>query len=108
MLAEREVISVKQNRPSLKLITDKRRRDNGRELRQVLFQRCRAAADQMGDEIAGFAVVVWDRRGDVRSSYEAAQGPIGPALVPTLVSDALNRHIAVVLAEERVSGSSEQ
>jgi hypothetical protein len=34
----------------------------------------------------------------MRSAYNAAQGPIGPALIPTLVADALNRHVAVMLA----------
>lgn len=70
-----------------------------------LFRRCRAAADQMGDDISGFAVVVWDRKGDKRTAYNTTRGPIDPALVPSLVSDALNRHVAVKLAEERLSDS---
>jgi hypothetical protein len=61
--------------------------------------------DQLGDEISGFAIVVWDKKGDLRSAYDATRGPIGPALVPTLVSDALNRHVAVKLAEERLADS---
>jgi hypothetical protein len=64
-----------------------------------------ASHDQAGDEIAGFALVVWDNRGDMRTAYDAARGPIGPALVLTLVSDALNRHLAIKLAEEQISNS---
>jgi hypothetical protein len=67
--------------------------------------RCRAAVDQLGDDISGFAIVVWDKQGDLRSAYDATRGPIGPALVPTLVLDALNRHVAVKLAEERLADS---
>lgn len=72
-------------------------------MRAAMFQRCRAAMDQMGDNIAGFAIVVWDCQGDMRTAYDATRGLIGPALVPTLVSDALNRHVAVKLAEERLT-----
>jgi hypothetical protein len=90
---------------SLKIVSDDRRHSDGRSMRQDLFSRCRAAADQMGDDIAGFAIVVWDQRGEMRTSYNTTRGPIGPALVPTLVSDALNRHVAVKLAEERLSDS---
>lgn len=85
---------------------DEHKRAAGRDMRQSLFARCRAAADQLGDNISGFALVVWDTKGDLRSAYDATRGPIGPALVPTLVSDALNRHVAVKLAEERLADSS--
>ena len=87
-------------------VRDEQKRTAGRDMRQSLFERCRAAADQLGDNISGFAVVVWDNQGDLRSAYDATRGPIGPALVPTLVSDALNRHVAVKLAEERLADSS--
>jgi len=90
---------------SLKAVSSQQRHKDGQTMRQELFGRCRAAADQMGDDIAGFAIVVWDQNGEMRTSYNTARGPIGPALVPTLVSDALNRHVAVKLAEERLAGN---
>ena len=62
--------------------------------------------DQMGDNIAGFALVTWDREGSLRSAYDTSYGPIGPALVPTLSADALNRHVAVMLAAEKVAEES--
>jgi hypothetical protein len=91
---------------SLRAVSNEKRKADGSSMRRELFGRCRAAVQQMGDEIAGFAVVVWDQNGDMRTSYSAARGPIGPALVPTLVSDALNRHVAVKLAEERLAGNN--
>lgn len=95
-----------KSRPiSLKAVSDEKQQSYGRSMRQELFGRCRSAANQMGDEIAGFAIVVWDQNGEMRTSYNTARGPIGPALVPTLVSDALNRHVAVKLAEERLAGN---
>jgi hypothetical protein len=87
-------------------VRNEQRRHAGKDMRKSLFARCRAAVDQLGDEISGFAIVVWDKQGDLRSAYDATRGPIGPALVPTLVSDALNRHVAVKLAEERLADSS--
>jgi len=44
-------------------------------------------------------LIVWGKDGDMRTAYNAAQGPIGPDLVPTLAADALNRHVAVMLAK---------
>jgi len=54
--------------------------------------------DQCGEDIAGFALVVWDKEGGMRTAYDTTRGPIRAALVPTLVADALNRHVAVMLA----------
>jgi|SRR5579864_2549468 len=87
----------------LALVAASRRKDEARGVRASLFKRCRAAIDQMGDDIAGFALVVWDREGDLRSSYDTNYGPIRPALVPTLVADSLNRHVAVMLAAQRAA-----
>ena len=101
-------VDMRPNRPpSLSVAVSDRRRAAGRDMRQSLFQRCRAAVDQLRDDISGFAIVVWDNKGDLRSAYDATRGPIGPALVPTLVSDALNRHVAVKLAEERLANSGD-
>ena len=69
-------------------------------LREDLFARCTAAVDGLGDGVAGYALIVWGKDGDMRTAYNAAQGPIGPALVPTLAADALNRHVAVMLARD--------
>lgn len=69
-------------------------------IRASLFACCRAAIDQAGDGIAGFAVVICDGNGNLRSDYDTTHGPIGPALVPTLTADALNRHVAVMLAAQ--------
>ena len=85
----------------LSIASSEHKANEAREIRASLFGRCRAAIDHLGDDIAGFAVVVWDRRGDLRSAYDTTRGPIGPALVPTLVADALNRHVAVMLAAQK-------
>ncbi len=73
---------------------------NAELLREDLFEKCTASVRDLGDDIAGYALVVWSKTGDMRTAYNAAQGPIGPALVPTLAADALNRHVAVMLARK--------
>jgi hypothetical protein len=67
------------------------------ELRDEFLEKCCVSVADL-DRLAGYALVVWDGRGDMRTAYNASEGPIGPALVPTLVADALNRHVAVMLA----------
>jgi len=83
----------------INLISERQQRTarEAAELREELTEKCRCAAVEL-DPIAGYALVVWDARGEMRSAYNVADGPIGPALVPTLVADALNRHVAVMLA----------
>src|SRR6185312_2826790 len=83
----------------IKLVAERKARASldAKLLREELFEKCRTAIDQV-DDVAGFALVVWGKSGEMRTAYNAAQGPIGPALVPTLVADALNRHVAVMLA----------
>ncbi|HVJ79278.1 MAG TPA: hypothetical protein VM620_15735 [Hyphomicrobium sp.] len=81
---------------------DERAARDAKRLRDDLFEKCYDAIDQI-DEMAGFALVVWGKNGDMRTAYNAANGPIGPALVPTLAADALNRHVAVVLAVDKCS-----
>jgi hypothetical protein len=73
---------------------------DAKQLRDDLFEKCYDAIEQI-DEMAGFALVVWGKDGDMRTAFNAASGPIGPALVPTLAADALNRHVAVVLAIDK-------
>lgn len=77
------------------------------ELARVdLMEKCEAAIDAVGNDVAGFALIVWNRDGEMRTVYDASKGPIGPALLPTLASDALNRHVAVMLAKEEASEDS--
>src|SRR5258708_5440480 len=75
-------------------IVSDRKRVEAKNTRRALFEACRAVADDLGDDLAGYAVIVWGKDGELRSAYEAGQGPIKPALVPTLAGDALNRHVA--------------
>ncbi|WP_045836277.1 hypothetical protein [Hyphomicrobium sp. 99] len=86
----------------VKLATEKAARSerNAELIREDLFEKCTEAVAGLGGDVVGYALVVWGKGGDMRTAYNAAQGPIGPALVPTLAADALNRHVAVMLAQK--------
>ena len=92
----------------VKLATEKAARSerDAELLREDLFEKCTSAVATLGDDVAGYALVIWGKDGEMRTAYNAAQGPIGPALVPTLAADALNRHVAVMLAKKDDSDSS--
>ena len=83
---------------SVTLIDPAQERANG--VIAELERRVTEAGAESGPNLAGFALVTWDMRGEMRSAYLAADGPFAPSLVPTAVHDALNRHLAVVLAKE--------
>ncbi len=93
----------------IKLVTEKAARSEREAelVRNDLFAKCTAAVDELGDGVAGYALIVWGKDGDMRTAYNAAQGPIGPALVPTLAADALNRHVAVMLARDDESDDAD-
>lgn len=90
----------------LEELAAKQRKRKAGGVRRNLFHSCRKALEEAGDDLAGFALVTWTRDGDMHSAYDARHGPIRDALVPTLASDALNRHVAVVVATWRQNGES--
>ena len=90
----------------LHALQDEVKMAEARRVRSRMFELVRKASEMIGNEIAGYALVVWAKDGEMQSSYDANNGPIRYSLVPTLVSDALNRHIAVMMAEERVTSRS--
>jgi hypothetical protein len=71
---------------------------------RLIFGRCvRSALACMGVDIAGFALVVWDMRGEVRTAYLTEYGLVGRSLMPTYVHDALQRHVTKDVIEECTS-----
>jgi hypothetical protein len=73
--------------------------DRAQEVRRVIFRTLRRHFQDQGDDIAGFAIVTWDMRGEASSGYSTDVGPVGESLMPAFVKDALQRHLSVVLAE---------
>ena len=79
-------------------IIAERKLSDAKNSRRALFDACRLLLNALGGDIVGFAVVAWSKDGELRSAYDAGQGPIKAALIPTLAGDALNRHVALDMA----------
>jgi hypothetical protein len=91
---------------SLVTAANARRQDEARQFRARLFAQCRKIINELGDDASGFAMVVWDRSGELRSAYDTGLGPLRPGIIPTLAGDALNRHVALDMAPPvRAEGS---
>lgn len=56
----------------------------------------RAVKEHLNGQVAGYALISWDARGDVTTSLSTYNGPIARSMVPTFVHDVLIRHDAVV------------
>lgn len=67
------------------------------EVRADLDDAIEGAKETLGDDLQGFALVTWGRDGQLISRYNADEGPISHAVMPTLVADALNRHVTVMM-----------
>lgn len=84
----------------LSVVVENGKRDAAKKTRSVLFQCARGAAEEHGGDIAGFALVTWNREGIVRSAFNTPPwSPIGIRLVPAVVHDALQQQVAVHLTD---------
>lgn len=80
-------------------IRNERRAAEARHTRRFLFQTARNAVSSYGDEISGYAVVVWNRKGEMHTGIYEGHGPIACGRIPREVGDALQNHIAAEMAQ---------
>lgn len=78
--------------------------DRARHVRRELLALLNRWRRLYGEGIAGYAIAVWDGRGEVATAHYTDEGPVGRCLMPAFVHDALNRHVAVEIAEENGDG----
>lgn len=55
--------------------------------------------EAMGREIAGYAIVTWDRDNSV-ATYMLPSDFIGRRILPSIVHDALQQHVTMMMAED--------
>jgi hypothetical protein len=72
-------------------------------VRRLLGQALKAAFYDHGESLAGYALVTWDMRGACHTGYLATHGVVSESLMPALVHDALNRHVAVNISQRTQS-----
>lgn len=82
----------------VKLQNDKERRS--RQVAKILRGTVRTViAGDVPADLAGFALVAWNGRGEAVSAHYTDTGPVSSGLMPAYVHDALNRMIALELAQ---------
>jgi hypothetical protein len=96
-----------RNRVILKEMAEAARQADAKQLRSAFFEDCRSLVEELDGDISGYALVAWTPHGELRSVYHTGRGPIRPAVVPALVQDALNRHVAQDMAVPIRLGESE-
>lgn len=88
----------------LEVIKNERKRQIARDVRSDLFKSARGMCCDAGDTLAGFAILVWDEKGNTATQYRSSyDGPIGRRLLPEHCKNALNQHIAADMAGEYVA-----
>ncbi len=82
----------------LSIVRSERNHAAAKSLRREMYSHIGNIVRDAGDEIAGYAIVVWDKDGWNWSNLKGG-GPIKSRLIPTFVSDALTQHVAVDLGK---------
>lgn len=82
----------------LSIIRSERNHADAKDLRREMYRHLGNIIREAGDDIAGYAVVIWDKDGWNWSNLKAG-GPIKSRLLPTFVGDALTQHVSVDLGK---------
>ena len=83
----------------LSVVRDERREKTAKDFRAEMYGHIRTIVKDAGTDIAGYAVVVWDKNGYNWSNLKPG-GPVKSRLAPTFVSDALTQHVSVDLTRD--------
>jgi hypothetical protein len=73
----------------------KPRSDRAIRIRKRLISNMRNMIKNQGDDLCGYAIVLWDHRGDCSTVYHTPDGPISSNMLPAYLSHAMNRHIVL-------------
>jgi hypothetical protein len=81
----------------LREVRDQHRANTSREMRRQMHQRAAELAKDLDDDIGGYAITIFDRRGACWSVIECAHTPFDALDFPGRVHAALNRTLAASL-----------
>lgn len=77
----------------LSLVRDERKALEAKLVRASIFDCGRDVVRILGDNISGFALVSWDRKGSVSTALDCGYGPITRRRIPSFCLDALQQHV---------------
>lgn len=76
------------------------RAKQARRVGQVMVKSLHVHLEGQGEHLSGFAMVSWDARGAVQTSFMCSSGPVSRCLVGTFVGNVLTQHVAASMAQE--------
>lgn len=76
-----------------KVVEIKPSADRAEEVMAELRQTIDIMADILDHDMAGFAIVAWDMRGEPATHICATHGMVSPTLVPAFAHDTFNRYL---------------
>jgi len=57
--------------------------------------------EELGADLGGFTIVAWNMRGAAYTVISADEGPVAMGFAPLFSEQALNRHVAIKIGEDR-------
>jgi hypothetical protein len=85
---------------NIKLVINRKRKADAKAVYTRLKTHIKDFSEVLGEDIGGFALIMWNKEGSTQVDLSADIGAIGPSMVPVFAHDALNRHVTVVMLEE--------
>lgn len=83
----------------LSVVRSERKHADAKDLRREMFSHLRTVVQDCGDDVAGYAIVVWDKDGYNWSTLKAG-GPVKTRFAATFVHDAVQQHAIVDLVDK--------
>ena len=90
-ISQRKIVCLVQ-------VRNERKAAQAKYMRRDMHCAVRSACRGCGDDLSGYALVAWDRMGNVHTAINQGLGPFGWCALPNQCRDAINRHIAIALA----------
>lgn len=83
----------------LSIIRSEKNHAAAKDMRREMFGHIRGLVADAGEDIAGYAIVVWDKDGYNWSTLKSG-GPIKSRLAPTFIHDAIQQHVMLDLMDK--------
>ena len=83
----------------LSVIRNERKASEAKNIRTSLFRSAKNASEYHRDDLSGFALITWNRTGEMRTALNPGYGPLAWARMPSECHEALNRHVAADLMQ---------
>jgi hypothetical protein len=91
-------MSTRRKVVRLSVVRNERKAAEVKHMRRDMHTAVRSTCRALGDDLSGYALVSWTRGGEVHTNINEGYGPFGWGSLPGQCHDAINRHIAIVIA----------